>query len=203
MFSEHVRGSRSSTRTWRFLPLICLPVAWPCGSSETLLGPLFAAQVSAIHALAVDDGDGWAGVAVSRCPTFNIQRLVDAIECAVVRPAACRGGKSSGSAPSSRARSPASNRCPGVHQAINDLRPDDGALVAAASTGRNQRPDPGLIIVRQIAGIMQLAAVVATSTLDRPYSKLPANRLAGLKWEATYMFRIDTQIATRIAFSDP
>jgi hypothetical protein len=63
--------------------------------------PLFRA----LHALAIDNGGGWAGFALSQPAAFNIKRVVDAIERAIVGPAAeiivhraARGGKSFGSA---------------------------------------------------------------------------------------------------------
>jgi hypothetical protein len=48
-----------------------------------------------------------------------------------------------------------------VHQAVDDVANDDRALVAAPFGGRDQRADQGPLLVRQVARVAQLAAVVA------------------------------------------
>jgi len=65
-----------STRRCRFLPLIFLPASYPADRC----GPPF---FGAFHALAVDDGGGRARVALLLLTALLIERVMDAIQCAV------------------------------------------------------------------------------------------------------------------------
>src|SRR5208337_1519105 len=65
----------------RFLPLIFFPASNPCGSIEA---PFFRAS----HALAVDDGGGRAGLAFGLLATLFVERVMDAIQCAINAPIA-------------------------------------------------------------------------------------------------------------------
>src|ERR1700712_2116645 len=134
----------------------------------------------ALDALAVNDGRGWAGFAVSQLAAFNIKRVVDAIERAVVGPAAEVVVHRAARRQILRQRSPLAAGAQEVHQTVDNSALVDRALVAAAFGGWDQRLDPVPLIVGQVAGITQLAAVVATSVLVRPHAKAPPNRLAGL-----------------------
>src|SRR5271156_7017859 len=68
-----------STRICRFLPLISLPASNPCGST---LGPFF----SALHALAVDDTSGGAGLSFRFLAAFDVQCMMDPIQRTVAIP---------------------------------------------------------------------------------------------------------------------
>jgi hypothetical protein len=48
------------------------------------LGPLRAAQVSGLRALAIYHRGGWAGRLLSQFPASDVERMVDLIQCPIV-----------------------------------------------------------------------------------------------------------------------
>ena len=62
-----------------FLPLIFLPASYPCGSMQA---PFFRAQ----DALAIDDAVRRTGLALDPLTAFHIERVMNAIEHAMVGP---------------------------------------------------------------------------------------------------------------------
>src|SRR5690348_1267015 len=114
-----------STRTCRFLPLIFLPASNPCRSIEC---PLFRA----FHALAIDHRCCRAGLSPALLATFDVERVMDALERAVIAPAievvvhrAFRGQVLRQSAPLAAGAQD-------IHQTVHDLTDVDGPPVAAA-----------------------------------------------------------------------
>ncbi len=107
---------------------------------------------------------------------------MDAIERAVVGPAAEIVVHRAARRQILRQRSPLAAGAQEVHQTVDNSALVDRALVAAAFGGWDQRLDPVPLIVGQVAGITQLAAVVATSVLVRPHAKAPPNPSTGLNW---------------------
>ncbi len=78
-----------------------------------------------------------------------------------------------------RQRTPLAARAQDEHQPIDDLALINCPLVAATLGRRDKRTDQRPLLIRQIAGVAQLAAVVTGAVLHRPHAKAPANRLAG------------------------
>src|SRR4051812_32116595 len=156
-----------STRTWRFLPLIFLPASYPCRSMQA---PFFCA----LHALAIDDRCRRTSLSPGFLPALDVEGVVDAIEGAVRVPTrevvvhrAARGQVfRQGPVLAARAQQ--------IHHRVHHLADVDRPLVAAGLGGRDPRGDERPLLVGQVAGIAQAAAVVAASVLDRPH--LPRSR---------------------------
>src|ERR1700712_1912196 len=179
-----------STRIWRFLPLSFCPHHSHADRSRP---PFFRA----LDALAVNDGSGWAGFAVSQLAALNIKRVVDAIERAVVGPAAEIVVHRAARRQILRQRSPLAAGAQDVHQTVDNSALVDRALVAAAFGGWDQRLDPVPLVVGQVAGITQLAAVVATSVLVRPHAKALVRSVRGLELVSSFRCSICSRIDTK------
>ena len=75
-----------------------------------------------------------------------------------------------------RQRRPLAAGAQDIHHPVHHLAHVDRPLVAAALGRRDQRPDQRPFLVRQVARIAQLAAVVSGAVLGRPHPAAPANR---------------------------
>jgi hypothetical protein len=68
-----------------------------------------------------------------------------------------------------RQRGPLAAGAQDVQKTIHQIPLDTRALVTARPGGWDQRPDPGPLVVRQIARVAQSAAIVASPVLSRPH----------------------------------
>src|SRR5215471_129116 len=166
-----------------------------------MLGPLF----SALHALAVDDASGGAGLTLRFLAAFDVQCMMDPIQRAVAMPprkivmqrAARR--KVFWDVP------PLAAGAQDVHHAVHDGPHVDPPLTAAASRGRDQRLDICPFVISQVARISQVIAVVLRPVLVRPQCRpLPESSWAPSNpndSKDSRSLRTDTQTAAGISVS--
>ena len=120
-------------------------------------GPPF----SALHALAVDDASGGAGLSLRLLAAFDVQCVMDPIQRAVAMP------------PRKIVMQRAARRkvfwdVPPLHNAVHDGPHVGPPLTAATSGGRDQRLDMRPLVISQVARISQVIAVVLRPVLVRP-----------------------------------
>src|SRR5712691_12989124 len=137
-----------STRTCRFLPLISLPASKPCGSMQA---PLFGA----FDALAVDDAGGGAGFAFKLLPARDVQRVMDAIQHAVISPVADIAIERAFGRQVLGDVTPLASRAQHVHDAVENFPHVDFALAPATFRLRYQRLEMRPFLVSDIARISQ------------------------------------------------
>src|SRR5215475_7546146 len=123
----------------------------------------------AFHALAVDDGGGRTGFPLCSFATVLIKRVVDSFQCAVICPQIEVVVDRAFRRQVFRNRAPLTAGRENVHQAVHNLPHDHRALATASLARRYQRFDQSPFVVRQIARISQLAAVVTGAVLARPH----------------------------------
>lgn len=146
----------------RFLPLIFLPASYPGGSMQA---PFFRA----FHALAVDDGGAGGDFALRLLSAGRIKRMVDAVERAIPGPKVEIVMDRAPRRQILRDRSPLAAGREHIHQPVDHLAQVDAALAAARLARRDQRLDQRPFLVRQVARIPQVVAVVTGAVLDRPH----------------------------------
>src|ERR1700751_886315 len=143
-----------------------------------MLAPLF----SALHALAVDDASGGAGLSLRLLAAFDVQCMMDPIQRAVAMPRreivmqrAARW-KVFWDVP------PLAAGAQDVHNAVHDGPHVDPPLTAATSRGRDQRLDICPFVISQVARISQVIAVVLRPILVRPQWKpLPRIKMGSIE----------------------
>src|ERR1700677_1613731 len=121
-----IRRPCVSTRICRFLPLIFLPASKPCGSMQR---PPFRG----LDALAVNDRGSRAGVPTRLLAALHIERLVKAVERAVIAPQVEIIIERRARRQILRNRSPLTARAQNIHQAVDHFAFVDMAPVAATS----------------------------------------------------------------------
>ena len=70
-----------------------------------------------------------------------------------------------------RNRPPLATRRQNIHQSVHHLAQNHPALATALLAGRNQRLDKRPFRIGQVAGITQLAAIIACTVLDSPHRR--------------------------------
>src|SRR3954465_11858985 len=124
---------------------------------------------SALHALAVNDRDRRACLPRGLLAALHIERVMNAIERAVPAPelevVVPRRARRQvlGDSP------PLAACAEDVHQPVHHLAHVHRALVAATFARPDERLHMAPFLIRQIARIPQLAAVVPRTVLDRPH----------------------------------
>ena len=149
--------------------------------------PLFGA----LDALAVDDGGSRADLALLLLTALLIKRMVDAIQCAIVGPQIEIVVDRAFRRQVFRDRTPLATGGQNVHQAVDDLTHDHGALVATRFAGWYQSFDQLPLLVGQVARIAQLAAVVTDTVLARPHRVTPfSNQATTLESQPIHMIQL-------------
>ena len=151
------------------MPLISLPASNPCGSMQP---PFFRA----LHALAVDDAGGGAGLTFGLLAAFDVERVVDLLQRAVVAPQTKVFVHRAARRQILRDVAPLAPGAQDIHDAVHHIAHIDAPFAAAALGWWNQRLDMRPLRVGQIARIAQLVAVVAGPVLDRPHRRPPRIR---------------------------
>src|SRR3954470_6463048 len=136
--------------------------------------PLFCA----LDALAINDRSARAGVPPRQLPACHIERVVNALERAVVVPSVEVVVQGAARRQVLGDRGPLAARAQDVHEAVGHLAQVDRPLVAAALGGRDQWGNQRPFRVGQVTWVAQLATVVAPTVLTRPHQRLPPNRAA-------------------------
>jgi hypothetical protein len=106
---------------------------------------------------------------------------MDTIERAVIVPAAEVIVHRAARREVFRQRGPLAPRAQNIHHPVDDFPLVNGSLVAAPLGGWNERPDERPLLIRQVAGVAQLAAIIPATVLCRPHPKAPANRTAAIE----------------------
>ena len=123
------------------------------------------------HALAVDDCGCWTGPAPCCFTAFDVKRRVDAVERPVPVPQVEIIINRALWRQIFRDRAPLAAGAEDVEETVDHFSQVHGALGAAALAWRKQRLDMRpFLLVGHIAGITQLAAVVATTIFVRSTS---------------------------------
>ncbi len=160
--SARRRSPWVSTRRCRFLPLISLPASKPCGSMQT---PLFGA----FHALAVDHASRRLLPPLRLLATQDVEAVVDPIQRAVPLPQTEIAVQGTARRQILRHAAPLAAGGQDVHQAVHDLafvhRPFASAPLARRDQRLHQRP----FLVREVARITQMIAIVAWAILLGPH----------------------------------
>src|SRR5665213_2484778 len=151
-----------STRMWRFLPLIFFPASKPCRSMHA---PLFRA----FDALAVDDRGAGAGLAFFAVSARHIERVMDAFQSAVPTPQLEVVVNRTAWWQVFRNRPPLAACTQNVQNAVHHFAHIDMPLVAAALGRRDLWCHTGPLLVGQVAGVSQSAAVITSTILCRPH----------------------------------
>src|SRR5260370_40240488 len=153
-----------STRICRFLPLISLPASNPCESMRT---PLFGA----FHALTIDDAGGGAGVSFRLLAAFHVECVMNAIQHAVALPPNEVVMDCAARRKILRKVAPLAASAQDIHNSIHDLAHVCSPLAAAALRWWNERFDNRRLVIRQVARVSQVIAIVFRSVLLRPHRR--------------------------------
>src|ERR1700739_1325468 len=102
--------------------------------------------------------------------------MMDPIQCPIMVPAAEVVIHGAARRQVFRQRRPLATGAQDVHQPVDDLLYVNRSLVAAPLGWRNQRLDEKPLLLSQITGVAQSAAVIPTAVLFRPHPAAPANR---------------------------
>jgi len=120
--------------------------------------------------LAVDDARGGARLSLGLLAAFNVEQIVDFLQCAVVAPQAevlvhrAARWQVLWDVP------PLAAGARDVHYAVDRLAHVDAPLAAAALGRWDQRLDMRLLRIRKVTRIAQLVAIVAGAVFDRPHT---------------------------------
>src|SRR5580692_7859051 len=155
-----------STRICRFLPLISLPASTPCGSMQA---PLFRRS----SRFDIDDGGGGARFSFRLVAAFDVKRVMNAIQHAIALPPNEIVVHRAARRKILRKVAPLATGAQDIHYAVHD-RTHVGAALAAARLRRwKQWLDIRPLVVRQIARVPQVIAIVFRSVLMRPHRRSP------------------------------
>jgi hypothetical protein len=135
----------------------------------------------ALDALTVDDRGSRAGLSLGQLPTPDVKRVMDAIQRAVVVPAAEVVVHRAAGRQVLRQRCPLAASAQDIHKPVDNLPLDNSTLIATALGGRNQRCNDRPLSIRQVAGVAQLAPVIPGAVLVRPHRAAPADRTATME----------------------
>src|SRR6516165_10156276 len=164
-----------STRMCRFLPLIFCPHRSRAGRCKA---PFF----SAFHALAVDDRGRRGSLALRAFATFDIERVMDAIERAVPAPQIEIIVQGRAWRQVFWNRAPLAARAQDVHQTVSNLAQVHRALITTRLGRREAWLDQRPLRIGQVAWIAQVVAVIAGTIFGRPHrQRLPQNQAATLE----------------------
>jgi hypothetical protein len=145
---------------------------------------------SALHALAVNDAGGGAGFSFPRLAAFDVKRVMQTIERAVPIPQAkvtvhgAARGKVLGKI------TPLAARAQHIHHAVHDGAHINAPLTAAAFGGRNERFDMRPLIIRHIARVSQMIAVVSLAVLVRPHRRFSRIEPASLESQMVLLIQL-------------
>src|SRR5208283_4753078 len=131
-------------------------------------GPAF---FSALHALAVDDGGGRAGVAAGLRATLLVEPVMDTIQCAVQAPVAEITIHRAARRKILRQIAPLASRTQQVQDGVERLPHVRLAFAASPPRRRNERLDKRPLLIRQVARISQMITLVPGSILVRPHRR--------------------------------
>jgi hypothetical protein len=116
--------------------------------------------LGAFNALAVNDCSGWAGLAAHLFATFDVKRMMDAIERSIPTPQIEIVVHRRAWRQILRDRAPLAAGAQDVHQPVDDFPYVDMASIAAAFGRQYQWLDMRPFLVRKVTWIAQLAAVI-------------------------------------------
>src|SRR5271157_6620936 len=123
----------------------------------------------AFHALAVDDGGGWAGLAFGLLATLFVERVMDSIQHAINAPIAKVTIDGAAWRQILGKITPLASRAQHVHHGVERLSHVCLAPAASPPRRRNERFEMRPFLVRQVARVSQMIALVFRSVLVRPH----------------------------------
>src|SRR5205085_12077557 len=123
----------------------------------------------AFHALAVDDGSSGTGFPFALLAALDVERVMNAIQSAVPTPQVEIVEQRATRRQILRNRPPLASRAQNIHDPVHHLTNVNPTLVPSPFDRWNHRLHMRPLIVSQIAGIPQSAAVVAPTVLRRPH----------------------------------
>jgi hypothetical protein len=155
-----------STRICRFLPSISLPASNPC---ESMRAPFFGA----FHALTIDDAGGGAGVSFCLLAAFHVECVMNAIQHAVALPPNEVVMDCAARWKILRKVASLAASAQDVHHAVHHSPHVCSPLAAAALRCWNERFDKRPLVIRQVARVSQVIAIVFRSVLFVSTSAVP------------------------------
>ena len=127
----------------------------------------------ALHALTIDDGGGGTRFSFRLVAAFNVKRVMNAIQYAIALPPNEIIVHRAARRKILRKVAPLATSAQDIHHAVHD-RTHVGAALAAARLRRwNERLDIRPLVVRQIARVPQVIAIVFRAVLMRPHRRSP------------------------------
>ena len=135
--------------------------------------PFFRAS----HALAVDDGGGWAGLAFGLLTTLFVEHVMDAIQHAINAPIAEVSIDGAARRQILGKVTPLASRAQHVHDGVERLSHVCFAPAASPPRRRNERFDMRPLLIRQVARVSQMIPLVFRSVLVRPHGGPKSVRL--------------------------